>query len=75
MTDPEELFHGDSKECFIRILGQTYFVDPKCLRVKFLVYDLDENGNPQKDDDGNAKTKEITYIVSIDIHKPKDVNL
>jgi len=71
----KEVFHG--KPCkLIRILGKYYAVYGTCLKARIEVWDLDENGNIQKDKNGNIKVKIITkYINCIDIWAPNDVDL
>lgn len=71
----QEIFHGRPNE-FVRILGKNYSISVTCLKVRIEVWDLDENGNIQKDKNGKVKVKVITkYIQSIDILAPNDVNI
>lgn len=68
-----EIFHGKANE-LVRILGKTYAVNTTCLKVKIKVWDLDENGNVQKDENGRIRVKIITkYVECIDIWAPNDV--
>jgi len=70
----QEVFHGKANET-VRILGKKYAVNVTCLKVRVEVWDLDENGNVQKDKDGKIKVKVITkYVQSINISAPNDVD-
>lgn len=70
----QEVFIGEGNN-FVRILGKKYSVNATCLKARIEILDLDDNGNPQRDENGKVKVKVITkYIQCISIFAPNDVD-
>jgi len=72
-VDENTVFKGHANDRFITVFGKRYPIPANCLGAEIRVWDLDKNGNLQRNPDGSVKVKVITEnIESIEITKPKD---
>ena len=60
----KEIFYGDAQTDVVRINGKEQSIKARHLHPEIVIWDLNEDGNPVKDNDGNVKTKTISECIS-----------